>query len=331
MPYTQISPDNLELQVNLEYPSQGIIVCDAELYSFHADFFGTGPLPLIKLEAAEANKNLDTVNSLYCFFCDQELKRGDIVHVFGGGIVCDIAAFAASTYKRGCHLHLYPSTLLAMVDAAIGGKTGVNFRSFKNHIGSFYPAERVIIHPNFLKSLPSEELRQGYAEMLKGHLLWNELPLPDFDGQLPTVEDILSHALYKISICRKDPFDVDTRRLLNFGHSFAHALEGLSDFAIKHGDAVALGMNMACDLSLELDLIDKARYTDLKNTLGLYPYPAAALDFATKQSLEDILPWLRQDKKNSDELGLILPVGDQIKAVEISLSQLRHWSSKRIN
>jgi len=241
------------------------------------------------------------------------------VHVFGGGVVCDIAAYAVSTYKRGCRLHLYPSTLLAMVDAAIGGKTGLNFQGYKNHIGSFYPAERIVLHPCFLHSLPADELRQGYAEMMKNHLLWGQLPLPDWEGQIPDVEEILSHALYKVSICMKDPFDEAERQILNFGHSFAHALEGLSNYEIKHGDAVALGMNMACDLSMELELIDTARYDVLKNILQQYPYPAAALDIAAKQSFQDILPWLRQDKKNSVALRLILPVGDQIKAVEISL------------
>lgn len=314
-----LSPEALEIQSCLSAPDGGLMVCDERLVSLYPDFFDQCDIPTMFLTAGEQSKTLHEVQLLYAFFCDNRLKRSDTVHVVGGGTICDLAAFAVSTYKRGCHLHLYPSTLLAMVDAAIGGKTGINFRDLKNQVGSFYPAHRIILHRDFLKTLHQDELRQGMAEMLKAHMLFDELPLPVFHGgDLPNDQDLLSYALYKMSVCQIDPYDRGERMLLNFGHSFAHALESLSAFSIKHGDAVAIGMNMACDFSLELKLIDELQHEAHKRTLALYPYPAELLDFVRNIGFEDLYPYLKQDKKNGNSLRLILPVGNRIKPVDVS-------------
>jgi 3-dehydroquinate synthase len=314
-----LCPEALEIQSSLLYPDSGLIVCDARIKELYPDFFAANQAPTCLIAAGEDAKNLNTVQSLYQFFLRNSLGRSDMVHVFGGGTICDLAAYAVSTYKRGCRLQLYPSTLLAMVDAAIGGKTGINFHNLKNHIGSFYPAERVILHKAFLQTLAPDELRQGMAEMLKAHMLFEELPLPDFTGtEIPDEEDLLAHALYKMSVCQEDPFDKGPRMLLNFGHSFGHALESHSAYRIKHGDAVAAGMNMACDFSLQMNFIDRQQYNARKETLKLYPYPAELLDYMQSIGFEELYPYLIQDKKNGANLRLILPVGAEIKLVELN-------------
>ncbi|MDD4232057.1 MAG: 3-dehydroquinate synthase [Candidatus Cloacimonetes bacterium] len=319
-----ISSDALMVQDKLVPPEHGLIICDEKLIHYFPKFFTSCNAPIYTIEASETRKNLSTVHDIYRFFARHSLKRTDEVHIFGGGTVCDMAAFAVSTYKRGCGLILYPSTLLAMIDASIGGKTAVNFEHYKNHIGTFYPAFRIVYHASFLESLAKDELRQGFAEMLKAHILYPDLCLPDISGNsLPSIEEILSFALYKISICQNDPYDEAERRILNFGHSFAHALESISEYRIKHGDAVALGMNIACDLSLELQLCSQNEWSALKNILALYPYPDEVLAYAQNYSIESLIPYLKQDKKNRQALGLILPVGKDIKEIELSLDYLK--------
>jgi 3-dehydroquinate synthase len=319
-PKEMLRAQALEVLQELDLPNSGVIVCDRSLKELYASIFERAQLPIFAIDACEQNKSLATVENMYRFFMKHFVNRAQPVHVFGGGICCDLAAYAASTYKRGIRLILYPSTLLAMIDAAIGGKTAVNFASQKNLIGTFYPAESIRLYPPFLNTLPHEELRQGLAEMLKAHILFPRLPLPDFSAtELPDSELLISYALFKMSICQQDPYDTEQRRLLNFGHSFAHALESLSKYEIKHGDAVALGMNMACDFSLEMGLIELSRHEELNELLSLYPYPSPALDFAAKISFEELLPLLRQDKKNSGAITLILPVKEEIKQVELKL------------
>jgi len=316
-----LNPDALELQPVLEPPITGLLIADARLIDLYPDFFGAVKIPVKALLAGEDQKNLKNLQQLYHFFCEHSLSRDEIVHVYGGGTISDLAAYAVSTYKRGCRLHLYPSTLLGMVDAAIGGKTGLNHENLKNLIGSFYPAERIVIHPGFLSSLPWEELRQGMAEMLKAVMLFPCLPLPDFGGKiLPNEEDILGHALYKLSLCQSDPYDRSDRMLLNFGHSFGHALESFSNFNISHGDAIALGMNMACDFSLQMELVNQEQYDSRKELLSRYPYPPPVLDYLATINPDDLLPLMYQDKKNNRKLRLVLPVGKDIKLVEMSMN-----------
>lgn len=313
-----LSPEALELQPILKHPEQGLVVADRLLKDLYPEFFSCLNLPLLLLDAGEDAKTIASVQILYDFFLANKLRRSEIVHVFGGGTICDTAAFAASSYKRGCRLHLYPSTLLAMVDAAIGGKTGVNYSGFKNQIGTFYPAERIVIHPDFLKTLARDEIRQGIAEMLKLAILFPEIPIPDSCEDLPHAEDILRHALYKMSICQIDPYDGSERMLLNFGHSFGHALETKSEYQIRHGDAVVMGMIMACDLSLQMGFISRERHAELRDILSGYEFPAAVLAYVKNLDMDELLVIMEQDKKSGSAMRLILPVGKEIKLVELS-------------
>lgn len=313
-----LSEDSLELAATFQYPSEGVILCDARLLKLYPEYFSSeNPLPILALRSGEKSKNLNQCLKIYEFLSEHGIGRQDAVQVFGGGTICDLAAYAVSTFKRGCRLILYPSTLLAMVDAAIGGKTGINHLGFKNYLGSFYPAEKIIIHSPFLKSLPKAELRQGFAEMLKYSILQEDLSLPEFDAKVPiSDETILNFARYKMQICRVDPYDRKERLLLNFGHSFGHALEAASLHKIKHGDAIVLGMIIACNYSYQEDLIDEENWLYYLEWLDQYEVPASALRFLEETPFENMLPFLRQDKKNQQGLRLILPTEGGIEVVE---------------
>lgn len=313
--------ERISLESEISFPKSGFVICDAKLAKLYPQLFSSEPtLPTLYLKAGEPSKNWNQCLKVYDFLTEHQASREDIIHVFGGGTVCDLAAYAVSTFKRGCRLYLYPSTLLAMVDAAIGGKTGINYLNFKNFIGSFYPAERIIIFPAFLQSLATSELRQGYAEMLKCTMLNENLLLPELDRIFPPRDQlILDYARFKMSICAKDPYDKKQRQLLNFGHCFGHALESFSNYKIKHGDAVVLGMYIACEYSFEEDLSSSEEWDQYRVWISQYPIPKAALKFLSETSLMDMLPKMMQDKKRGKHLRLVLPVHGKIKVIEAEI------------
>lgn len=318
-----LNADRIQLAEEFQYPSSGVIICDARLPGLYPEYFSPEKaLPALALKAGERSKNIKQCLGVYEFLAEHGIGRQDTIHVFGGGSITDLAAYAVSTFKRGCRLILYPSTLLAMVDAAIGGKTGINHLGYKNYLGTFYPAEKIIIHSRFLKSLPKSELRQGFAEMLKYSLLQEDLLLPE-PGGIAQIRDetILNFARYKMQVCQMDPYDRKERLLLNFGHSFGHALEAASLHKIKHGDAIVLGMHIACDYSFEEGLIDEETWWTYKNWLDQYEIPAAALRFLSETPFEELMPFLSQDKKNRQGLRLILPARGKIEVVEVRFHQ----------
>jgi 3-dehydroquinate synthase len=172
------------------------------------------------------------------------LTRGDVVVSLGGGAVTDLAGFVAATWMRGVRVVHVPTTLLAMVDAAVGGKTGINTEAGKNLVGAFLWPERVVVDPDTLSTLPESELENGLAEVVKTGLLSGE-PLWELDRE----EQVRRAAAFKAGVCLRDPRDEDERAQLNLGHTFAHALEAASGYALPHGRAVALGLLAALRLS----------------------------------------------------------------------------------
>ncbi len=316
-----LNTKNIILPQKLDYPQDGVIIADRKVRRLYAQFFEATPArPLLELTAGERQKNQNNCQRVYSFLMEHNIGRNDIVHVFGGGTVCDLAAFAVGTFKRGCRLWLYPSTLLGMVDAAIGGKTGLNHKGIKNLIGSFYPAEKIIIHPPFLRSLPPKELRQGYAEMLKYTMLNPALPLPELKQLKSSPPQLLRLFVdYKMRICAADPYDQSERLLLNFGHSFGHALEAISRFQISHGDAIVMGMTIACDYAFDAGLIDEEQWTGLRHWLDQYKLPKSVLRLVDEIPEDALMTYMAHDKKNNGKLRLVLPVGDSFKVVGATL------------
>ena len=200
-------------------------------------------------EGGETSKTPETLTALWRIMSEAGIRRDTPVLVIGGGVVCDIGAMAASTWHRGAPLFLVPSTLLAMVDACLGGKTGVNIGGAKNQVGTFHPAMGIFISPVLLETLPSRELCNGAAEMLKTSLI-GERTISDLipavlaeRSDRDTVTDAVLRCLaVKGAIVARDLTEHGERMILNLGHTIGHALEAASDFDLGHGEAVGLGL-----------------------------------------------------------------------------------------
>ena len=240
-------------------PHNALLVCDHHT----ALLLPAGsPEPLV-IEAEEAHKDWDTVARVIDAAHRAGLDRGARITALGGGVLCDVVAFAASVYLRGIRLVLIPTTLVAMVDAALGGKTGIDYGGRKNLVGSFYPAEEVVIWPGALTSLPARQLAAGMAEVIKTALLGDRglLEVLERDGAAAVTGDaeaacsVVRRCLQvKGGIVAADPTErTGLRDVLNLGHTFAHALEAVTGFGPwNHGEAVAWGIARAMDLGVQL-------------------------------------------------------------------------------
>jgi len=273
--------------------------------------------------ASEKNKSIKTIEQIYRFLRENNVNRSTIIIGIGGGITTDIAAFAASTYKRGCRLILIPTTFLGMIDAAIGGKTAVNFEGIKNSIGTFYPAEKVFIIPEFLNKLPGKEIKNGWVECIKIALI---KPSNLYDVLISNKGKITSEILQqaidlKLSICEKDLADKNERKHLNLGHTFAHILESISNYEILHGTAVSIGIRAAAKLSLQSGHIVDSIFKKINFILDFFQLPNKIPEKYKNRIRDKGLEILLQDKKATSEINVILFNGFQsvfIKEVEKS-------------
>jgi len=286
--------------------------------------------PLIKnssvyfFDANENNKTIDELENIYRFFQDHNVNRETIIIGIGGGITTDITAFAASTFKRGCRLQLIPTTFLAMVDAAIGGKTAVNFNGFKNAIGTFYPAERIYINLDFLKTLSNKDYISGWAECVKASLIKNNglYEIISKDNATITTEVLLKTIEIKMALCENDLVDLGERRKLNLGHTFAHVIESASGYTINHGDAVAIGIRKAAEFSKNENLINKNDFVKINKLLDNFNLqkniPIKIKNIIKKKGKKIIL----QDKKAGKKIRLVIFQGFQdVQVKEIEDSQ----------
>ncbi len=266
------------------------------------------------LPDGEAYKTLDSAARIFAALADLKASRDACVIALGGGVIGDLAGFAAACWMRGIAFLQMPTTLLAMVDSAVGGKTGANLAQGKNLVGAFHQPCAVVIDTDTLATLPARELQSGFAEVVKYAALgdaqffaWLEL---NADALLAREPAALAHAIavscrHKAAIVARDETERGERALLNFGHTFGHALETASGYGtLLHGEAVAIGMVVAARLSARLDLAsgdDASRLAVLLERLGLPTTLPAGVDTDT------LLALMRLDKKNvSGRLRLIL-------------------------
>lgn len=222
---------------------------------------------VISIPFSEQNKNLETINQLYDLFIDHNVSReSTIIVAVGGGVTLDVIGYASATFKRGIKVIYVPTTLLSMVDASIGGKTGVNYQGLKNYIGCFYQPSCVIIDPLFLETLDQRQFNNGMAEVIKygcikDKQLLNDIMQPNLD-----IEDIIERSInIKKYFVEQDEHDHHVRHALNFGHTYGHAIESYYQFdKYLHGEAISIGMNMKCDDPL---LKEVCKYYQLPITL----------------------------------------------------------------
>lgn len=279
----------------------------------------------IVIKAGEQRKNLQTVQHIWKTLMKHHADRNALLVNLGGGTVTDLGGFAASTYKRGIKFINIPTTLLGMVDAAIGGKTGVDFGGAKNQIGTFAEAETVLVDPVFLSTLPRREVLSGLAEMLKyGFIADSKL----LEINLENYQDyILRTGEIKREIVAKDPFEKDFRKVLNFGHTLGHAIEShclTTAHPLLHGEAVALGMGAALWISVKQCDLDKKVLQGYEKRLPMLLSEAEM--FLTSDDVDPILSYLVYDKKNKGELSqfvLLEAVGRPVWNVEVEPSAVR--------
>ena len=263
---------------------------------------------LVVIPQGEAFKTMDSVLSIVKTGLDFNLTRKDNFTAIGGGVLTDITAFAASIYKRGACCEFVPTTLLAMVDAAIGGKTGCDFDDYKNVVGAFFPAKALYIYPVLIQSLPEKEFISGFAEAIKTALLFDKKCYEYMKANKDKILKRDPETLYKIitfcakakaKIVEKDLSEKNIRMLLNLGHTFGHALESRAGLGVlTHGECVAWGISRSVKASLLLGLCSEEYYNDVINTLKSFGYETSAVHPAFSDSKE-ILKTMHNDKKNS--------------------------------
>jgi 5-deoxy-5-amino-3-dehydroquinate synthase len=259
--------------------------------------------------SGEAAKSLGTIESLMRRFARQGLTRRDVVVGVGGGMVTDVAGFAAASWHRGTPVVHVSTTLLGMVDAAIGGKTGVNLPEGKNLVGAFWQPSGVICDLDALTTLPDRETRCGLGEMSKYHFLTGDDLLA-----LPLDQRIARCVEIKAEVVASDEREGGRRALLNYGHTLAHALEISTDYELAHGEAVAIGLIFAAELALELDRIGDDRVAEHRRIVageyGLRITPPERLD------VDGLLDLMAHDKKALDGLTFVLDGADGVEVVE---------------
>ncbi len=252
------------------------------------------------IKAGEQHKNLQTVQRIWKTLMKHHADRSALMINLGGGTVTDLGGFAASTYKRGIKFINVPTTLLGMIDAAIGGKTGIDFGGAKNQIGTFAEAEDVLIDPVFLTTLPEREIRSGMVEMVKYGFI-SDANL--FKVNLENYQDyILRCGEIKRDIVTKDPYEKGLRKVLNFGHTLGHAIESYclkTDHPLLHGEAVALGMAGALWLSVKQCGLDEQVLRDYEKKLPMLLSEAEIT--LSEADIEPFLGYLAHDKKNKGE------------------------------
>lgn len=273
------------------------------------------------IEAGEKNKNLDTVSGIYKFLLEKKADRHTTIIALGGGVVGDITGFTAATYMRGINYVQVPTTTLSQADSSVGGKTGVDFEGGKNIIGAFYQPRLVYINVNSLRTLPKREFVSGLAEVVK-HGIIRDQDFFEFIGYsnkriLSYDEDTLQYLAkvncsIKSAVVEEDEKEDGLRAILNFGHTFGHAVESASDFRLLHGEAVSIGIIGAFLLAQKLQMVDGKLLPKVRETLegvGL-PVRFEGID------PEKVYQMMFMDKKAKDgKLNFVLPkrIGDVVK------------------
>lgn len=265
---------------------------------------------VIMLKEGDENKNLDAVISIWRFLVENGATRSSLVINLGGGMVTDLGGFAASTFKRGVRFINIPTTLLSMIDAATGGKTGFNFKGLKNEIGVINKASEVIIYPTYLQTLTKEELLSGYAEMIKHALLSSENDLMELLSSAPShiepemwLEIIRKSLQVKENIVAVDPMEKGIRKALNLGHTVGHAFESFSHQSaslgggkpLSHGHAVAFGLAVELFLSYKHNGLDNR----LLSTVNSYIKEHYGTYSIGCDDYESLYALMLHDKKNS--------------------------------
>jgi 3-dehydroquinate synthase len=284
----------------------------------------------LKLESGEKNKTFNSVLKIWDFLNRNNVKSSDLLFILGGGMLTDLAGFAASTYKRGIEFVYFPTTLLAMADAAIGGKTGFNYQFLKNNIGTFTLPKAIFLDTTFLTTLPKIELDSGIAEVYKHSIigdadLWNYLKVNPKKLDLDYI--VQSSKNLKLEIVSKDPYEKNIRKKLNFGHTIGHAIESYlldSNAPTLHGFAIAKGMIIESFIAKKENLLSEDYFHEIKTVLSnkFKTYLNFTIDS------KSIIKLMLSDKKNTQNtINFSLPVriGEVTINYELELKKVESY------
>ncbi len=314
-------------------PSKIVVLTDTNTHQYCLDYFVSKldikcPIDFKSIQAGEQFKNIETCKELWHYFSEITLDRKALIINLGGGVITDLGGFVASTYLRGLAYLNIPTTLLSMVDASIGGKTGIDLDMLKNQIGLIVNPKMVIIDTHFLNTLPEEEFNSGVAEILKHGLIhsesyWNLVSNSKIVNNNSLKEIIYKSILIKKEIVENDPTEKNLRKKLNFGHTLGHAIESYSHLKkgfqpLLHGEAVAIGLLLACHISHNLLGFPKEK---LEKLVQGYNYYFSKISFK-KIEINEILNLLKFDKKNLNgqvNFVLLKDIGSYSISDEVSI------------
>jgi len=284
-----------------------VVVTDTNLLRLHRE--SLPPVPMLSIGCGEAVKTLETVKDLYEALADLAVDRSTFLIGVGGGVVCDVTGFVASTYLRGLRFGYVATTLLAQVDASVGGKNGVNLEGYKNLVGCFNQPEFVLCDLRFLDTLPEAEVANGMAEIVKHALIADAGLFAFLEERVEealaldpeTIEQLVGDSVaIKAGVVARDERESDERRKLNFGHTFGHAIEKVA--GLSHGEAVSVGMAIACRLSVKRGRLSAAGYERVIGLLRRLRLPVAAAAEPGR-----VIDALRRDKKRkADRIHFVL-------------------------
>ena len=313
-PYTVSFRDDALAHLNSRVSPSFLFIVDdivADLYARELDRVLSSPA-VLRVQATEENKSLDRFPRYVEHLVARGVRRGHVLVAIGGGIIQDVTCFLAATLLRGLDWHFYPTTLLAQADSCIGSKSSINVGKIKNVLGTFPPPRQIALSTSVLATLSKQDVRSGIGEMLKVHAIDGPESFDRIAADYPrliTEPETLRHYIYrslkiKQAFIEQDEFDRAARQVLNYGHSFGHAIESATDFAVPHGIAVTIGVDMANYVAMRLGRMDARHYARM--------HPTLAANYAGFEGVEvhfeAFLNALGKDKKNTEtELSLILP------------------------
>ena len=294
--------------------------------------------------ANEKNKSQRSIDKILSILLDKNFNRNDCLISIGGGITGDVSGFAASIFKRGLKFVNIPTTLLSQVDSSIGGKTGINNKYGKNLIGSFYQPNLVISDINFLKSLPKREIICGYGEILKHAIIADRkfFTFLNINGskilnlKSPLIERAIFQSCFiKKKVVEADVKEIGIRKILNFGHTFAHAYEATLGYSKKlnHGEAVILGIRAAAKFSLLNKILNVKEFELIENHLSKLNLPRNITELFTIKNIKKILFFMKKDKKNTtNKLNLVLlkKIGSPIYNLQFEEKKINHFLKKEL-
>jgi len=271
----------------------------------------------ILIKSNESAKNYHNISKIIKRLIEKNINRESVIIAIGGGIVQDISGFIASILFRGIQWNFIPTTILAQCDSCIGGKTSINFNSYKNQLGNFYPPKKIFLDINLLNTLPLKDIKSGLGEMAHYYLVSN---LKDWSFYKKNLKKVLKKnfdkkimrslifksLLIKKKFIEKDEFDTGKRLILNYGHTFGHAIEKITDYKISHGMAVAHGINMANFFSFRLNLLKKKIFDEIESQM----LKIVNLEELKGMNVNHFLKIIKKDKKNKNgQIRLILTKG----------------------